>query len=60
MFGIIKLKMDREILKKIFLQVFPEIEENFSLNKPQAEFENWDSLAHLHLISEIENVFNVC
>jgi len=44
-------------LKEIFLKVFPNDE--FDLNKDRSQFENWDSLAHLQLTSDIESSFNI-
>ena len=49
-----------EQIKEIFIKVFPK--ENISLldlDKNQSEFEDWDSFAHLQLVSEIEKQFNV-
>ena len=45
-------------LKKIFLKIFPNLKE-LSLNKNRESFENWDSLNHLQLVSEIETVFGI-
>ena len=48
------------ILKHIFIDVFPDIsEESFDFDKQQNDYENWDSFAHLRLISEIEEKFNI-
>lgn len=47
-------------LKIIFLKIFSELKpESFDFDMPRTKFENWDSLAHLQLISEIENDFNI-
>lgn len=55
--------MDMEIeknFKKIFLTVFQNIDSgNFDFGKDRSEFENWDSLTHMQLVSEIESAFNV-
>jgi len=47
-------------LRKIFLSVFPHLNDkklNFDMDR--SEFENWDSLTHMQLISEIESAFNI-
>lgn len=47
-------------LKKIFLNVFQDLKDaDFYLNKPRRDFENWDSLSHLQLVSEIESAFDI-
>ncbi len=47
-------------IKKIFLNVFAEISESeFNWNIPHTEYENWDSFAHLRLVSQIEKKFNL-
>lgn len=47
-------------IKEIFLTVFPELNEStFSWENPQAEYENWDSFAHLRLVTEIEKRFEL-
>jgi acyl carrier protein len=49
-----------EQIKEIFIKIFPK--ENISLlalDKSQSEFEDWDSFAHLQLVSEIEKQFNI-
>jgi len=49
-----------EETKSIFLNIFPEItESSFDWNKEQNDYENWDSFAHLRIVSEIEEKFNV-
>ena len=45
-------------LKKVFLKVFPSIR-NVDFKKNRDSFENWDSLNHLQLVSEIEAVFGI-
>lgn len=47
-------------LTEIFLSNFKDMSaEDFSLDKDRSEFENWDSLTHLQLVSEIETAFSV-
>lgn len=47
-------------LKQIFVDVFPNMSENsFDFDKQQNDYENWDSFAHLRLVSEIEEKFNI-
>ena len=49
-----------EKIKNIFFEVFQDLDKkNFNLNKRQEEFENWDSLTHIELISKIEKTFNL-
>ena len=51
---------NREKLKKVFVSIFKNIDQNnFDFNKDRSQFENWDSLTHMQLISEIEGVFNI-
>ena len=53
-------KISEEKLRNIFLKVFKGLkEEDFSLDRKQEEYENWDSFAHMNLISEAENEFKV-
>jgi acyl carrier protein len=52
--------MDDIEIKKIFLQVFPDLgESEFNWKKKQNEYENWDSFSHLNLITLIEEKFNI-
>ena len=57
------LQSDSEIenkIKNIFLQVFPNLNENdFSFEKEQKDYENWDSFAQLNLITFAEAEFNI-
>ena len=47
-------------LKTIFLDTFPNMKENeFDLDKRQEEYENWDSFAHLNLITMAESKFGI-
>ena len=49
-----------EQVKAIFLDVFQEINESsFDWNKEQNDYENWDSFAHLRIVSEIEEKFDI-
>jgi len=49
-----------EQTKAIFLNVFPEINEpSFDWNKEQNDYENWDSFAHLRIVTEIEEKFDI-
>ncbi len=50
----------KEKIKKIFFQIFPNLsDKTFSFEKDRSKFENWDSLSHMQLISEIENSFSL-
>ena len=52
--------MDDVEIKKIFLHVFPDLEESeFNWKKKQNDYENWDSFSHLNLITLIEEKFNI-
>lgn len=47
-------------IKKIFLEVFPTIPPHeFDWNKQQKEYENWDSFAHLHILTLAEEKFQI-
>lgn len=47
-------------LKEIFLKIFDNLKpEEFDVTKKQADYESWDSFAHMQLISEVESQFNV-
>lgn len=49
-----------DIVKNIFFEVFPNLsEKEFSWNKEQKDFENWDSFAQLNLITFVESKFNI-
>ncbi len=56
-------KKDSEIENKVvqvFLKTFGNINvKTFDLEKSRNDFENWDSLAHLQLVSEIESEFGI-
>ncbi len=48
------------LVRKIFLETFQDLEEkDFDFKKKQDQFENWDSLAHIELISKMESNFNI-
>ena len=47
-----------EDVKDAFLKIFPELNGSFDWKKTQTEYENWDSLTHLDLTSELEKKFN--
>ena len=47
-------------VESIFLNVFPEINEaEFNWDDTPTEYENWDSFAHLRLVSQIEKKFGI-
>jgi len=47
-------------IKKIFSEVFPTMSpQEFDWNKKQKNYENWDSFAHLHLLTLVEEKFNI-
>jgi len=47
-------------VKKLFFEVFPMMPEgDFDWNKQQKDYENWDSFAHLHIITLAEERFNI-
>lgn len=49
-----------EEIEKIFSEVFPNVSnQQFDWNKLQQDYENWDSFAHLHLITLAEEKFNI-
>ena len=48
------------IIKNIFFEVFPNLSEaEFSWNKEQKDYENWDSFAQLNLITFVESKFDI-
>ena len=48
------------VIKNIFFEVFPNLsEKEFSWNKEQKDYENWDSFAQLNLITFVESKFNI-
>jgi acyl carrier protein len=49
-----------EQLKAIFFDVFQDLSESsFNWEKQQNDYENWDSFAHLRIVSEIEEKFGI-
>ena len=55
----LKKMTDEEKIKEIFIKIFPEIIDDFDLNREQADYENWDSFTHVNLVSEIEDQFSI-
>jgi acyl carrier protein len=48
------------IIKNIFFEVFPNLsEKEFSWDKEQKDYENWDSFAQLNLITFVESKFDI-
>ena len=48
------------IVKNIFFEVFPNLSESdFSWDKEQKDYENWDSFAQLNLITLSETKFDI-
>ena len=48
------------IVKNIFFEVFPNLSESdFSWDKEQNDYENWDSFAQLNLITLSETKFDI-
>ena len=50
---------DEDKIKEIFVKIFPEIVDDFDLNREQVDYENWDSFTHVNLVSEIEDQFSI-
>ena len=49
-----------EEIEKIFSEVFPNMSnQQLDWNKLQQDYENWDSFAHLHIITLAEEKFNI-
>ena len=47
-------------IKNIFFEAFPNLSEtDFSWNKEQKDYENWDSFAQLNLITLAEAKFDI-
>lgn len=54
------MKNTKGAIKKIFFQIFPNLnKDSFNFEMDRSEFENWDSLSHMQLISEVENAFSL-
>ena len=50
----------KESIKEIFFEVFPNLSESdFSWEKEQKDYDNWDSFAQLNLITLAEAKFDV-
>lgn len=50
----------KKTIKEIFFQVFPNLtESDFSWNKEQKDYSDWDSFAQLNLITLTESKFNI-
>ena len=50
----------KEIIKNIFFEVFSNLDKNdFSWEKEQKDYENWDSFAQLNLITFTEAKFDI-
>lgn len=55
-----KNRKPEDKLKAIFLKIFPNLKnDEFDLRSSRNSFENWDSLVHLQLVSEIESAFGM-
>lgn len=56
-------RMQSDIEQKtaaVFKRVFPEVGgEPLDLDRAQNSFENWDSFAHLELVSALEGTFGI-
>lgn len=48
-----------EKIKEVFVKIFPEITDDYDIDREQPEYENWDSFTHVNLISEIEDHFDI-
>ena len=50
----------KEIIKNIFFEVFSNLDKNdFSWEKEQKDYENWDSFAQLNIITFAESKFDI-
>ena len=50
----------KNTVKNIFFEVFPNLSEvDFSWDKEQKEYDNWDSFAQLNLITLVESKFEI-
>jgi len=53
------MEVENEI-KKIFFNVFANLKDgNFDWNAKQEDYSNWDSFAHLELMTSTEAKFNI-
>ena len=55
----LKKMTNEDKIKEIFVKIFPEIVDDFDLNRDQSDYENWDSFRHVNLVSEIEDQFSI-
>ena len=47
-------------IQTIFLETFPDMKKDeYNLDKKQEEYDNWDSFAHLNLITMAESKFDI-
>jgi len=47
-------------IQMIFLETFPDMKKDeFNLDKKQEDYDNWDSFAHLNLITMTESKFDI-
>jgi len=52
--------IDKSNFIQAFKNVFSNIDaEHFDMNQNRADFENWDSLTHMQLVSEIETAYGI-
>jgi acyl carrier protein len=49
----------KERVKKVFMQVLAVDEKDFGFEKSHEDFESWDSLNHMSLVSGIEEEFGI-
>lgn len=50
----------KQKVKEVFLRTFTNLkEEDFGFDKPAEDFDEWDSLSHMTLVSELEKEFGV-
>ena len=53
------MSLEDDIIE-IFMEVFPDLsKDTFDWKKSQKQYVNWDSFAHLHLITLVESKFNI-
>ena len=56
----VNISIIKNNVKNIFISVFPEINEvEFNWDHTPAEYENWDSFAHLRIVCQIEKKFGI-
>ena len=52
--------VSKEIIENIFFEVFSNLDKNdFSWEKEQKDYENWDSFAQLNIITFAESKFDI-